>query len=62
MLPAHGVDLAGNGWPPGIRVIVCRECGIAARWARSAAESDSTPRQSRMATPRPDPVLREGAG
>jgi Transposase DDE domain group 1 len=25
MLPAHGVDLAGNGWPPGIRVIVRRE-------------------------------------
>ena len=25
MLPAHDVDLAGNGWPPGLRVIVRRE-------------------------------------
>ncbi len=25
MLPAHGVDLATNGWPPGLRVIVRRE-------------------------------------
>jgi hypothetical protein len=25
LLPAHGVDLTGNGWPPGIRVIVRRE-------------------------------------
>lgn len=25
VLPAHGVDLAANGWPPGMRVIVRRE-------------------------------------
>jgi Transposase DDE domain group 1 len=25
VLPAHGVDLQANGWPPGIRVIVRRE-------------------------------------